>query len=141
WRPVNVWLLLPPPFNYVESPYRLLVFLSLAAGCLAGFGVPPALGRPLRAADVVLATLLIGALSASYLGTHRSTTEDSIAAETAFPDIGRGGARSAYLLSRSALADRMVRAPGFNWAEQLEDGWVRYPGALSVPRLRPGDVV
>jgi hypothetical protein len=136
----DVWRVLPRAFAYVQSSYRILIFVTLFAALL----LPHALGALRRGRDLPAwaALLVLGAVawaSVSYVPRHERLPADALAKLVEHPILD--GLRD-YMLAPAVVAQTSRSHPDVNWAEPIH-GVVPYEGKLeggwrSVVPVPPG---
>jgi hypothetical protein len=116
WTPFDFWRRLPRIFDFVQFSYRILMFVVLWGSLLAGYALKLFFRDGMRFENALVCLLLLGLYVSPALAPHHSPNLVSSATEIADPDIGRGGANSAYLLPTEYLTEYMLRhgfPPGF----------------------------
>lgn len=123
----DVWRLLPREFAFVQSSYRILIFVTLFAALL----VPHALASPRRRRDLpgwamLLVLAALGWASLSYVPSHERMPPDALAKLVEHPILD--GLRD-YLLDPAEAARTSRSHPDVNWAEPIH-GVVPYEGKI-----------
>jgi hypothetical protein len=134
WSPVDFWPYLPKVFHFLQFTYRLLMFTTLWGAVLVGYALKHLLPQGLRLPQFCLLMGLLGLFAGPYLPSPRTTTQVSLAGELRSPNMGRGGAATAYRLGVARLLNtyRPLTGP--------ETGNAVIALARSGPRTHPGRV-
>ena len=118
WSPVNFWQYLPKVLAYVQSTYRILMFVVLFGSLLAAYGLAATLARRRDLgwpATLVLAAV-IAAAAWSYVPRHETRSPRALAALVQKPAVS--GNRD-YLVAGQAAAQTTWTHPSINWAEPI----------------------
>lgn len=123
----DVWRVLPRVFAYVQSSYRILIFVTLFGALL----LPYALATPRRRGDLpawgsLLVLAAVAWASVSYIPHHERLPADALAKLVEHPILD--GLRD-YMLAPAVVAQTSRSHPDVNWAEPIH-GVVPYEGKV-----------
>jgi hypothetical protein len=146
WTPFDFWSYLPNILGYVQFPYRLLMFVVLWGSLIAAYSLTYAFRRRMRVGYVVAMAVVLMLYIIPYLAPHAPSTRVFLANEVNAPNMGRGGANSAYTLAPALMVKSTLFHPDINlavWDYNIIDSAHRlfYPGIGEIPAPHPGDVL
>ena len=113
WSPVDFWPYVPKVFHFLQFTYRLLMFTTLWGAVLVGYALKHLLPEGFRLPHFCLGMGLLGVFAGPYLPSPRTATQVTLAGEVSSPNMGRGGAATAYRLGVADLLNtyRPLTAP------------------------------
>ena len=141
----DIWRLMPRVFAYVQSSYRILMFVALFAALLVPYALATRRGRDLPAWATLLVLAAVAWASASYVPRHERLPPDALAQLVAHPILD--GLRD-YMLAPAVVAQRSQLLPEMNWAEpihgvvpreaKLDGSWQAWVPTPVIPAGRSG---
>lgn len=138
----DLWRVLPRVFAYVQSSYRVLMFVALFGALLVPYALATPRGRDLPAWATLLTLSALAGASLSYVPRHERLPADALPRLIAHPLLD--GLRD-YLIAPAEVARTSTPHPDMNWAEPIH-GVVPYEAevgatwrsTIPVPEIRSG---
>ena len=117
--PTRAWVWVPKMFYFVQSSYRLLMFVALFGAVLAGVGLAGVTRRRINLPATLFALLLVAVASISYVQQHGEMPAKEMDRIVSKPDLGNNGGRTNFLPSPTAASLTSVSHPEVNFAEPI----------------------
>jgi hypothetical protein len=129
--PSKWWTIIPRMFHFVQSTYRLLMFVVLFGAILSSMGLAASRLRTIRLRGTLFALLLVALASISYIPRHAPLAESELQKITERPDLGNNGAKLNFLPNIQAAARTSLAHPDVNFTD-AEYGLIAPHGWLSL---------
>jgi hypothetical protein len=144
WSPVDFWRYLPKSFNYIQFSYRLLMFIVLWGSLLTVYALICTFRRGVSAKHTIPVIAVLVLFTISYLGPHAPASQTSLESEISTPNMGRGGAGYAYMLSPRVIVTGSLFHRDVNladWDHHIVNvqHQLLYPGMSVIPAPLAGD--
>ncbi len=141
WSPIDVWKPLPEVYQFVQFPYRILMFVVLF-GVVAGAAALAWLVNLRHRWQVALVLLLVGGFSATYLPRDGQYDDGTVPGQMLSPYIGGLGD---YLITPGAAVKTSLDPTGANYVGRqfgvATDGWLRRHAAVTLPTPKSADAL
>lgn len=141
WSPVDFWQYLPKMLAYVQSTYRILMFVGLFGALLVAYALTATIARR-RDLSWPVAIVLVGLIAGaawSYVPRHETRSPRTLSALIQKPAVN--GNRD-YLVAGQAAAFTTWMHPDINWAEPIRGVFLpfaRFTGRYFMQIRVPSD--